>query len=561
MNSGVQDAALHRRGGGSPRLRRIMALSLVPFVALIAAAPNALAAQKVISSAGPLPNIYLNDNLACQAGHTGDAAPEFYSGTDPGACGTFLSTGSVSYGPNVPAGSTRTEFGPASQTGVTGTGALGSPYTVVTVVHVGGTGLDITQTDSYVVGREAYRTDIAVRNTATSGSPVTATLYHAADCFLQDSDVGNGFHDSTSGGIYCSKNIDNSPAGRVEGFVPLSAGSHYYEAGFSTVWAAITAAGANFPDSCGCSTLQDNGAGINWALSIPANTTVTRSLVTAFSPTGVIPDTTPPRTVIDSGPSGSTGDATPTFGFHSSEAGSSFECSIDTGTPSFGPCSGPGRNHTPAALTAGTYTFRVRATDAAANTDLSPAARSFTVLGAGALPVFKRKANASRVSGVVKVRVPGSRRFVVLQGGRLIPIGSIIDARNGRVHIVSADGNTGKTREADFFEGLFKLRQGKKTGGYTDAKLVGPLACGSARAGATVSKRRRGRHVWGSGKGRHSSTGKNSSGSVRGTEWLVWDRCDGSTWTFAKSGKVLVRDFRTGRKVLLRKGQHYVARP
>ena len=183
------------------------------------------------------------------------------------------------------------------------------------------------------------------------------------------------------------------------------------------------------------------------------------------------------------------------------------------------------------------------------------------LLGLSQRPVFGKRAEASPVSGVVKVKLPGSGRFVILRVGRSIPIGSIIDTRSGRVRILSADGKSGETRVADFFEGLFKLRQGKKTRGYTDAKLVGPLACGKSRSSATASKGRRGRHVWGSGKGRHSSTGKNSSGSVRGTEWLVWDRCDGSTLTFVKSGRVLVRDFRTGRKKLLRKGQRYVAKP
>ena len=76
-------------------------------------------------------------------------------------------------------------------------------------------------------------------------------------------------------------------------------------------------------------------------------------------------DTTPPQTTITTGPTGPTNDPTPTFEFDSSESGSSFECSLDTGTPAFGPCSGPGATHTPAALADGSYTFRVRATDGA----------------------------------------------------------------------------------------------------------------------------------------------------------------------------------------------------
>ena len=56
-----------------------------------------------------------------------------------------------------------------------------------------------------------------------------------------------------------------------------------------------------------------------------------------------------------------------------------FQCSVDTGTPSWGPCSGPGGSHTPASdLADGTYTFRVRGS-IGSNTDPTPATRDFTV--------------------------------------------------------------------------------------------------------------------------------------------------------------------------------------
>ena len=68
----------------------------------------------------------------------------------------------------------------------------------------------------------------------------------------------------------------------------------------------------------------------------------------------------------------------PTFTF-SSEAGSSFECSLDgpgAATGTFASCSNP---KSYSGLADGHYTFRVRATDANSNTDQSPATRSFTV--------------------------------------------------------------------------------------------------------------------------------------------------------------------------------------
>jgi hypothetical protein len=94
--------------------------------------------------------------------------------------------------------------------------------------------------------------------------------------------------------------------------------------------------------------------------------------IAAFGEPGV--DETPPETTITAGPSGPTNDATPSFSFSSSEPGSSFECRLDSG--SFGACSSP---YTAPTLSEGPHTFEVRASDEAANTDPSPATRSFTV--------------------------------------------------------------------------------------------------------------------------------------------------------------------------------------
>ncbi len=71
-------------------------------------------------------------------------------------------------------------------------------------------------------------------------------------------------------------------------------------------------------------------------------------------------ETTPPDTSITSGPSGPTNDNTPTWDFSSTEAGSTFECRIDTGA--FTSCASP---YTPSALSDGSHTFEVRATDPA----------------------------------------------------------------------------------------------------------------------------------------------------------------------------------------------------
>ncbi len=79
-------------------------------------------------------------------------------------------------------------------------------------------------------------------------------------------------------------------------------------------------------------------------------------------------DATPPSLTIDSGPDGPTNDRSPDFGFSAGGDAASVECSVDQGSPSYGPCSGSA-THAPAVpLDDGRYTFRVRAADALGNT-------------------------------------------------------------------------------------------------------------------------------------------------------------------------------------------------
>lgn len=62
------------------------------------------------------------------------------------------------------------------------------------------------------------------------------------------------------------------------------------------------------------------------------------------------------------------------FGFSASQAGSTFECKLDSGA--FAPCTSP-RMLT--GLAPGSHKFQVRAKDPAGNTDLTPAERNWTI--------------------------------------------------------------------------------------------------------------------------------------------------------------------------------------
>jgi hypothetical protein len=94
---------------------------------------------------------------------------------------------------------------------------------------------------------------------------------------------------------------------------------------------------------------------------------------TAFNPDNG-GDTTPPETTITSAPPSLSASANTIFAFSADEPGSTFECSLDGNA--FAACSTP---TTYTGLAGGAHTFDVRATDAADNTDGTPARRSWTI--------------------------------------------------------------------------------------------------------------------------------------------------------------------------------------
>ncbi|QIX27821.1 tandem-95 repeat protein [Nocardioides sp. JQ2195] len=244
---------------------------------------------RAIVSAGPLTNVSVDEDLNCAVNHVADSSGEFFGDT---ACGTFLVVDGEMFSPAViPAGTPGTPWTPVEQTALTGNGSAGDPFRYSTTVAAGTTGVTITQTDSYVVGQESYRTSIRVDN---DGPARDVRLYRAADCYLADSDNGLGAVDTTTGAVSCTSPTSD----RIEQFLPLSPGSRYYEAGYGEVWSAISAM-EQFPNTCRCDEEIDNGAGLSWDISLTAGGSATRNSLITFSPVGAVPLTTE-KTVDDS---------------------------------------------------------------------------------------------------------------------------------------------------------------------------------------------------------------------------------------------------------------------
>jgi hypothetical protein len=167
--------------------------------------------------------------------------------------------------------------------------------------------------------------------TITSG-PANPTTSTSASFAFSSSETGSTFECKLDSGAYGACTSPKSYSG-------LSTGSHAFSV------RATDAAGNT----------DASPATWTWTINPPA-------------------DTTPPDTTITSGPSNPTTSTSASFAFSSSESGSAFECKLDAGA--YGACTSP---KSYSGLSTGSHTFSVRATDAAGNTDATPASQTWTI--------------------------------------------------------------------------------------------------------------------------------------------------------------------------------------
>ena len=170
--------------------------------------------------------------------------------------------------------------------------------------------------------------------------------------------------------------------------------------------------------------------------------------------------------------------------------------------------------------------------------------------------------------GTILVRRPGSKRFKRLGDAGRVPVGSIVDAREGRVRLVSAIGAGGAVQSGLFWGSKFKAGQRRKGNGMTTLTLRGGNLAACRRASASTSavaaaskkRKKHRRRLWARDRnGRFRTHGNDSVATARGTAWLTEDRCDG-TLTRVTGGAVSVRDLRRHRSVLVEAGHSYLAR-
>ena len=109
----------------------------------------------------------------------------------------------------------------------------------------------------------------------------------------------------------------------------------------------------------------------DWRFLAQAGKSFTDSGSDSCTPIG---DIEPTDTTLDAGPTGTVSATSASFEFSASEAGSTFECSLDGSA--WGACSSPQQYSN---LGEGDHTFRVRARDASGNADPTPATRTWAI--------------------------------------------------------------------------------------------------------------------------------------------------------------------------------------
>jgi hypothetical protein len=179
--------------------------------------------------------------------------------------------------------------------------------------------------------------------------------------------------------------------------------------------------------------------------------------------------------------------------------------------------------------------------------------------------VIGQRATAAVEKGVVFVKVPGQKGFVKLTDVKSVPVGSVLDATKGQVGLTFATNTAGATQRGSFSLGQFQVQQSKKNplttmsmtgGGLNTCKEKIPKGGALKQAFAA---RKRHRTLFSSVRGHFATRGRNSTATVRGTQWSMTDTCAGTT-TKVMRGSVLVRDLVLKKTHLVKAGHSYFAR-
>ena len=559
-------------------------------------AMSAAPAHAAVIPGTPL-TIFAGDNGRLQVQVNGGPAGEFSPGTlAPADAGVNLAvTGTATQtGPFTVFGFLGSPLVLASGPTLTGDGSAGNPWVLNTTWRAD---TPSANRDSALAERVTYvngSTDVAVTYSVANisdGAVLNTRIYAVGNLAAAGDETGAGFLDP---GPPRALGAVNQVAGASVRIVEQTPWSHYQEGSAAGLFSAASntnqlAQGLN--DGVDPS-LVDAGAGAQWDFPTLASfTSQSVSLIWRFK-------RFVPLQLAAASASRATGQlATVTVSAQSDgnpAPGVAVRYAIDGANPGSGAVT-TGADGTAAITWAGANvgTDTLTAfTDGNGNgvRDAGEPEQAVTVAWTPPPPPVPGKSVVAKVvSGTVFVKYPPGyipraapappAGFVPFKGGANLPVGTQVDTTRGRIALTSAADTGGtKTQTSDFYDGIFQVKQSvpkqkpkKPVALITDVVMKGEIPrsqCaplkGARAASVAATKKKKGPKavlgkLWGSGKGKFRTGGKYSSATVRGTIWLVEDRCEG-TFTKVKRGTVQVRDLRRKKTVTIKAGHTYLAR-
>src|SRR5262249_42123617 len=143
-------------------------------------------------------------------------------------------------------------------------------------------------------------------------------------------------------------------------------------------------------------------------------------------------------------------------------------------------------------------------------------------------PKLGRTVVVSRVSGTVRVKPVGTRRFTKLTRRVALRVGSTVDTSQGTVKLLAADIGRGRTQSGSFNGGAFVFTQDRS--GVTTLALARGRDATRACASASAATLKPGvlRLLHGTAHGRFRTVGRYAAATVRGTAWTTTDACGGT---------------------------------
>jgi hypothetical protein len=233
--------------------------------------PSSPLAPATVTIAGSPLTIVVGDDTSMQVYNsnvpgTGQFYPPDCAAGQTADSGAFAAITAVVYGPdfnNHPCGSASnsyTPWTPVSMTPVTGTGTAGDPFTVVITVNAGATGVQLTETLTYVNG--ASVATIALSFVTLPPAPAaTVDAFVGSDLFLADNDRGFSFASPTGAGGHGADPSCVQLQYTIS-WLGTTAATGYTAKGYSAVWDEISAGAL---DNSSDPTCIDNGAALEWA--------------------------------------------------------------------------------------------------------------------------------------------------------------------------------------------------------------------------------------------------------------------------------------------------------